>query len=413
MLCLLIRRNFHQKNWRRKYLLGAWEQRKLGDVFEQTVEYIDPKEAGLDLWSVTVENGLTPKSERYNREFLVKKNDKFKAIHPNEIVYNPMNMTLGSVGFNNSGKDVAISGYYVTMKLKEEFDSNYFATWLPSPKAIGLYKLYATGSLIERQRVQFPTLSAIKTAMPSLEEQKKIGEFFKHLDNTITLHQRKIEQLKLLKQAFLQKMLANQENVPELRFADFDEVWVQRKVSDLSDDTYGGGTPSTNNSVFWKGEIPWIQSSDISMNTLFKTRPKRFITEEAIEKSAAKIIPANSITIVTRVGVGKIALISHEFSTSQDFLSLANLKVDPLFGLYSLYKMLQSELNKTQGTSIKGITKTDLLDKQLIIPTILIEQEKIGILFKQFNDTIELHQKKWFSLKKLKTAFLQSMFISK
>lgn len=183
-----------------------WEQRKLGDVFEQTVEYIDPKEAGLDLWSVTVENGLTPKSERYNREFLVKKNDKFKVIHPNEIVYNPMNMTLGSVGFNNSGKDVAISGYYVTMKLKEEFDSNYFATWLPSPKAIGLYKLYATGSLIERQRVQFPTLSAIKTAMPSLEEQKKIGEFFKHLDNTITLHQRKLDQLNKLKTAFLQNM---------------------------------------------------------------------------------------------------------------------------------------------------------------------------------------------------------------
>ncbi len=166
-----------------------WEQRKLKEVFQQTVEYIDPKEVGLELWSVTVENGLTPKSERYNREFLVKKNDKFKAIHPNEIVYNPMNMTLGSIGFNNSGKDVAVSGYYVTMKLNEGFDSKYFATWLPSPNAINLYKLYATGSLIERQRVQFPTLSGIKTLMPSLNEQKQIGLFFKQLNDAIALQQ--------------------------------------------------------------------------------------------------------------------------------------------------------------------------------------------------------------------------------
>ncbi|MGL9757152.1 type I restriction enzyme, S subunit [Enterococcus sp. DIV0181] len=184
----------------------AWEQRKLGEVFQQTVEYIDPKEAGLELWSVTVENGLTPKSERYNREFLVKKNDKFKAIHPDEIVYNPMNMTLGSIGFNNSGKDVAVSGYYVTMKLNEGFDTKYFATWLPSPNAINLYKLYATGSLIERQRVQFPTLSGIKTLMPSLNEQKQIGLFFKQLDTTTALHQRELDSLKEMKKTLLQKM---------------------------------------------------------------------------------------------------------------------------------------------------------------------------------------------------------------
>lgn len=108
----------------------------------------------------------------------MKKNDKFKVIHPDEIVYNPMNMTLGSIGFNNSGKDVAVSGYYVTMKLNDGFDSMYFATWLTSLNAINLYKLYATGSLIERQRVQFPTLSGIRTLMPSLNEQNKLGAFF-------------------------------------------------------------------------------------------------------------------------------------------------------------------------------------------------------------------------------------------
>ncbi|VYU72288.1 restriction endonuclease subunit S [Clostridium butyricum] len=183
-----------------------WEQRKLGDVFAQKVNYVDPIKEMIELWSLTVEKGLTPKTERYNREALVKKNDKFKVVHPGDIVYNPMNMTIGAVGFNNSSKSVAVSGYYVTMNMKTGFDNKFFNTWLPSPNALNLYKNYATGSLIEKQRVQFPTLSGIKLDIPKLEEQIKIGSFFAKIDNLITLHQRKLDHLKEQKKALLQQM---------------------------------------------------------------------------------------------------------------------------------------------------------------------------------------------------------------
>ena len=168
----------------------AWEQRKLGEVFEQVSNFVNPNEGDVELWSLTVEDGLTPKSERYNREFLVKKEDNFKEVRPGEIVYNPMNMTLGAVGYNKMSKSVAVSGYYTTMITKDHYDSYYINTWLKSPQAILLYKAYATGSLIEKQRVQFPTLSIIPAAFPNFEEQKKIGEYFTTLDNLITLHQR-------------------------------------------------------------------------------------------------------------------------------------------------------------------------------------------------------------------------------
>ncbi|MFK4841935.1 restriction endonuclease subunit S [Lactococcus petauri] len=183
-----------------------WEERKLGEVFNQTVEYINPNEANLELWSVTVERGLTPKTARYNREALVKKNDKFKVVHDGDIVYNPMNLTIGAVGFNKSEKSVAVSGYYVTMNMNSGFNNSYFQTWLKSENAIKQYKLYATGSLIEKQRVQFPTLSLIKSYIPTFEEQQKIGSFFKQLDETIALHQRKLDLLKEQKKGFLQKM---------------------------------------------------------------------------------------------------------------------------------------------------------------------------------------------------------------
>ena len=183
-----------------------WEQRKLGEVFEQTAHFVNPNEEEIELWSLTVEGGLTSKTERYNREFLVKKDNNFKEVRPGEIVYNPMNMTLGAVGYNGMTKSVAVSGYYTTMIAKNGHDSYYVNTWLKSPQAISLYKTFATGSLIEKQRVQYSTLSVIPAAFPKHEEQVKIGKLFSSLDNLITLSEKKCKVLKKLKQCMLQKM---------------------------------------------------------------------------------------------------------------------------------------------------------------------------------------------------------------
>lgn len=185
---------------------GDWEQRKLGEVFEQTAIFVNPNDEEIELWSLTVEDGLTPKSERYNREFLVKKDTNFKEVRPGDIVYNPMNMTLGAVGYNGMTKSVAVSGYYTTMIANEGYDSYYINTWLKSPQAVSLYKTFATGSLKEKQRVQFPTLSIIPVTFPTYEEQEKIGAYFARLDHLITLHQRKRDELVKIKKYMLQNM---------------------------------------------------------------------------------------------------------------------------------------------------------------------------------------------------------------
>ncbi|MBQ1388039.1 MAG: restriction endonuclease subunit S [Clostridia bacterium] len=101
--------------------------------------------------------------------------------------------------------------------------------------------------------------------------------------------------------------------------------WEQRKVKDIADNTYGGGTPQTSIDRYWNGEIPWIQSQDIIENQLFYVEPRKHISEEAISKSATKLVPKNSIAIVTRVGVGKLAFMPFSYCTSQDFLSLSGI----------------------------------------------------------------------------------------
>lgn len=201
--------------------------------------------------------------------------------------------------------------------------------------------------------------------------------------------------------------------IPVIRFKGFDDNWEKHKVSDFSADTFGGGTPKTTNGEFWGGTIPWIQSSDLQDHIVSNVATKKGITEIALKKSATKLVPENSIAIVTRVGVGKLALMSFKYTTSQDFLSLSNLKVNEWFGVYSLYNKLQKELYAVQGTSIKGITKADLLEKNIKVPLNLGEQQKIGTFFKQLDDTIALQQQLVGQQQQYKKAMLQRMFPQK
>ena len=247
---------------------------------------------------------------------------------------------------------------------------------------------------------------------PTLSEQQEIGRFFASLDSTITLHQRKLESMKLLKKSLLQKMFPKSgETVPEIRFPGFTAAWEQRRLSTISDKTFGGGTPKTSVEAYWNGTIPWIQSKDVNEDDVLSVIPQKRITEEAIANSATKLIPRNSIAIVTRVGVGKLAYMPFSYCTSQDFLSLSKLSINGMFATYAIYKMLQTAKHETQGTSIKGIPITEMLDKTIFVPYDTGEQETIGGFFKNIDQTITLHQRKVESLQKLKKSLLQHMFV--
>ena len=184
----------------------AWEQRKLGDFTNQINTFVNPEDAKLPLWSLTAEAGLIEKSDRYERDFLVKKKDQFKRIETNTLVYNPMNITIGSIDIYTGLYPIAVSGYYVSIVYNKNIDTDFLKEALLLPSSLKMYKNYATGSLIERQRVQYPTFSKLQLLFPNLDEQKAIGQLFKSLNLNITLHQRKLDHLKLQKKALLQQM---------------------------------------------------------------------------------------------------------------------------------------------------------------------------------------------------------------
>ena len=201
-------------------------------------------------------------------------------------------------------------------------------------------------------------------------------------------------------------------DVPKIRFKGFSDDWEQRRLGDLVKKTYGGGTPKTSEEKFWNGNIPWFQSADLKEHEVQSAIPKKGITEIGLKKSAAQLIPCNSIAIVTRVGVGKLAFIPFPYATSQDFLSLSGFNNDEKFLCYAIYRLLQREKNLTQGTSIKGITKEELLNKKIAVSS-WEEQKMTGKYFTVLDNLITLHQRKRDETIELKKYMLQKMFPQK
>ena len=369
-----------------------WEQRKLGDVFEQTANFVNPNDDDIELWSLTVEDGLTPKSERYNREFLVKKKTNFKEVRPGDIVYNPMNMTLGAVGFNGMAKSVAVSGYYTTMVANKGYDSYYINTWLKSPQAISLYKTFATGSLKEKQRVQFPTLSIIPATFPEHDEQTKIGSYFEHLDHLITLHQRKCEETKTLKKYMLQKMFPqNGHSVPEIRFSGFTEDWEQRKFGEIVQkyedpvETPAEGYMRLGIRSHAKGTFHSYVEKGKELETakMFRVAANNFIVNITFGWEHA-------VAITDESDAGK--LVSHRFP-QYSFKEGMNPRFFKYLILDECFRH-HLELSSPGGAGRNRVLKlNEMLEYKMKFPQ-MEEQEEIAIYFEQLDNLITLHHRK-------------------
>ncbi len=169
------------------------------------------------------------------------------------------------------------------------------------------------------------------------------------------------------------------------------EPWKQRKLENITLKYFGGGTPTTKISEYWQGDLPWFQSSDFIKGSIDAPKISKKVSENGLKNSAAKKIPGNSIAIITRVGVGKLGVIPFSYATSQDFLSL---HLDSDNNLYFIAYQLQKILDTVnqQGSAIKGITKKELLDLSISLPS-LEEQVLISNVLKLIDSIITLHQR--------------------
>ena len=190
-----------------KGFTDAWEQRKLGEILQERNTRTSDFESN-PLYSLTIESGVTPKTDRYERSSLVTKTeDLFKTVKPNEFVTNPMNLRFGALGYNKNAFTVSVSGYYDVFSIDDDKCSGFWNAYFKTPTAMNIFDNAATGSLIEKRRVKYSTLQQLAFYMPNdLSEKAEIGKYMDTFDHLITLHQRELEKLQNIKKSMLEKM---------------------------------------------------------------------------------------------------------------------------------------------------------------------------------------------------------------
>ena len=363
-------------------------------------------------YSISNQSGFIPQAEQFDNGGKPLDADKssYWIVAPHSFAYNPARINVGSIGYWNGEKPVIVSSLYEVFQTYESVDDSFLSDWFRTRLFTNQIAKRQEGGV--RQYFFFDKLQESLIRLPSLPEQRRIGTFFSALDSLIAAAERQEALLRQKKQAYLQLMFPREgETEPRLRFAGFTGEWQQKKVGDLVGKTFGGGTPSTSNSEYWIGRLPWIQSSNLADGQIFRVDVEKHISDIALQHSSAQLIPAGSIAVVTHVGVGKLALVPFEYSTSQDFISLGDLKCDSRFLSLALQERLRKDLRVVQGSTIKGITKQDLLHKKLTLPKQRDEQARIATFLMLFGKTIAQINERKALLQRMKEAYLQRLFL--
>lgn len=398
-----------------------WEQQKAGDVLiERNVQHAQSKE--FPLVSFTVENGVTPKVDRYEREQLVrgdKKAKKYKETRLDDIVYNPANLKFGAIARNKYGNAV-FSPIYITYEVNDRLALPAFIEMLVTRNRFIQNALrYQQGTVYERMAVNTEDFAALDMSLPSVEEQSKIGTLFDKLDSAIFMYKRKLDETRTLKQYLLRNMFpAPGESVPAIRFEEFEGEWEQKKLSQLlsfsngyngSKDSYGSG-------------IPYISVMDILENdyiTYDVIRNKVNVDETTASRFLVfygDVLFQRSSENVEDAGKSNVYLDEERPALFGGFV-IRGKKIadyDPLFMKRNLETVsVRHQMQATaQGAQHINISQETLSEIRAYFPS-LEEQQRIGTFFAELDENINYTKQKITALNTLKQYLLQNMFPTK
>ena len=245
----------------------------------------------------------------------------------------------------------------------------------------------------------------------SLNEQSAIGSLFRTLDDLLASYKDNLANYQSFKATMLSKMFPKGgQTVPEIRLDGFEGEWEEKKLAEIVD-IIGGGTPDTNVKEYWNGEINWFSPTEVGNSIYLDTSEKR-ISELGLQKSSAKILPANrTILFTSRAGIGNVGIITKDSTTNQGFQSLVTKQGIDIYFLFSYSsEITRYALKHSAGSTFLEISGKELGKMDIIIPT-YEEQQAIGSYFSNLDQLITSYQDKITQLETLKKKLLQDMFI--
>lgn len=398
-----------------------WEKCKLGDLSD-SFEYglnaaaknYDGKNKYLRITDIDEDNHLFKKNGLTSPDIDLSDAENYK-LKVNDILFARTGASVGKT-YRYDIRDglVYYAGFLIRARINKEFDAEFIYQNT-------LTKNYNQYIQVTSQRSGQPGVNAqeyskFELSVPYLEEQQKIGQFFKKIDEIIILHQRKLELLKEQKKGFLQKMFPKTgQTAPEIRFKGFTDDWEQHKLGDKSE-RVAVGFVGTIDKFYIEKEfgVPMYRTGNLNGERL-NINNLKYVTTEFHNKNKKSQLKFGDILIARHGENGKAVIYSsYEEANCLNIVIIRPkfIDIDSYFLMnYINSPSISNKIQSLSAGSTQNVINTKEIERLFLHFPSKAEQQKIGQLFKQLDDTITLHQRKLEKLKESKQAFLQKMFV--
>ena len=380
-----------------------WEQRKLGamcslftdgdwieskDQSNEGIRLIQTGNIGVGKFIDKPENKKWISHSTFN-------NLRCKKLLDGDILISRLPQPAGRACIVNTNNEKWITAVDCTIvRLLDQYSNKFILQSLCTYSYFHLIDSFLAGGT--RQRVSRSNLSDINIMSPEKIEQDKIGLFFECVDNLITLHQRKLDNLKLKKKALLQKLFPkNGERYPELRFPGFTDAWEQRKLTDIAKTFIGLVTTMTEN--YRDSGTLLIRNSDIKEGQFIFSEKPIHLDEEFAEKNKTRRLQIGDVVTVHTGDIGTSAVIQEKEAGAIGFATINTRTDKRILNPYFLSTYFNTEKHKCYANSVStgdGRSNYNIKDFNKLVISIptLDEQEKISVLINNINTIITLHQ---------------------
>ncbi len=340
----------------------------------------------MESYSITNESGFVPQNEQFENGGTMREADKrmYYIVSPNSFAYNPARINVGSIGYQNTAKNVIVSSLYEVFKTTEDIDDRLLWHWFKSPDFQKLIVQLQEGGV--RLYFYYDKLCMGEVALPEIEEQRKIGQFLDTLDTLITLHQRMC--------AFFGSTLQIRMDYP-LAFA-----WEQRKLEELATMHARIGWQNLRTSEFLdSGDYMLITGTDFEDGAI-NYSTCHYVEKVRYEQDTHIQIDNGSILITKDGTLGKVAYVQGLSMPSTLNAGVFNVEIKDEKAVDSkyLFQYLKAPFlmdyvdKKATGGTIKHLNQNILVDFPIVLPEIA-EQVKIGAYFTHLDDLTTLHQR--------------------
>ena len=392
-----------------------WEQRKLGDIATK----VTTKNAGtqyVETLTNSAEFGIISQRDFFDHDVSNMDNiDGYYIVEDDAFVYNPRISTsapVGPINRNKLGRAGVMSPLYTVFKT-HDVNTEYLEWFFKSTKWHPFMKFNGdSGARSDRFSIKDAVFFEMPIPIPDIVEQEKIGKYFTELDNLITLHQHKLDNIKNYKKAMLQKMFPKEgESVPEIRFPEFTDDWEQRKftdgVSEIGDGLHG--TPIYCDD----GDVFFINGNNLSDGNIMITSETKMVN--ANQKSKADESLDDSTILMSINGtIGNLAYYNGEnimLGKSAAYIKVSNFDNKFVYAYLQAPSVQDYFMDRLTGTTIKNLGLKAIREMKIVVPQDLEEQKVIGLYFYILDNLITLHQQKIEKMKWMKKALLQNMFV--